>query len=237
MVNNIPENADLNELSKFSLLAERWWDPQGEMRPLHEINPLRLDYVKNHCLLEGQTVLDIGCGGGLLTEALAKSGAHATGIDLSLALIAVAKAHAKENQLIIDYQAISAESLAEKHPHSFDVITCMELLEHVPDPVKLIAACAKLIKPNGQIFFSTINRNLKAFLFTIIGAEYIAHLLPKGTHDYRQFIRPSELTQWARMSHLKLIDLTGIRYSILSRKFSLSDDVSANYLMCLKPMT
>ncbi len=234
MPTNNPHNVNPDELAKFAALSSNWWNPEGEMKPLHQMNPLRLDYVKKHATLHNQRVLDVGCGGGLLSEAMAKLDAQVTGIDLSDALIEVARSHAEQQKLSIDYHCISAESLAQTKSNSFDVITCMELLEHVPDPLQLIKNCAELLTPQGIVFFSTINRNLKAYLLAIVGAEYITRLLPKGTHDYAQFIRPSELASWARTCGLHLVDLTGIHYHPFQQRFTLGHNVSVNYIACFR---
>ena len=227
-------NIDLDEIAKFSALAEKWWDPQGPMKPLHELNPLRLQYVKKYCDLKNKTVLDIGCGGGILTESLAASGAHTTGIDMSAEAIRAAKAHADQSQVKITYQQISTEDFARTHPNMFDVITCMEMLEHVPDPLSIIQAANTLAKPDGFIFFSTINRNLKSFFSAIIGAEYILNLLPRGTHHYSTFIRPSELKAWGEQSHLILHGVQGITYHPFRKQFELTGSVDVNYLMVFK---
>lgn len=227
-------NVNQEEINKFSALAEKWWDPAGEMKPLHLLNPIRLKYVTTYVSLNKKRVLDIGCGGGLLSEAMAQQSAHVTGIDMSAAVIKVAEDHAKQSQLEINYQCTSAEAFAQQQPKSFDIITCMELLEHVPNPSSILQACAKLIKPNGAIFFSTINRNVKSYLLAIVGAEYILHLLPKGTHHYSQFIRPSELTHWADQANLTLQGLTGIQYHPLQGQFELCKDIDVNYLAFFK---
>jgi 2-polyprenyl-6-hydroxyphenyl methylase/3-demethylubiquinone-9 3-methyltransferase len=225
-------NADPAELEKFSRLAARWWDPAGEFRPLHEINPLRLEWISGHAPLAGQVVLDVGCGGGILTESMARRGARVTGIDLSEKALHVAELHLHESRLQIVYQGISAEDLAERSPGSFDVVTCMELLEHVPDPASMVAACARLVRPGGHVFFSTINRNPKSYLFAVIGAEYVLGLLPKGTHDYQRFVKPSELAGWCRASGLSSEELIGMTYNPLSRVYSLGRDCDVNYLLC-----
>lgn len=223
-------NVNSDELNKFSALADDWWNPQGKMKPLHLINPLRLQYIEDHAPLANQQVIDVGCGGGLLSEAMAAKGAYVTGVDMSEALIETAKNHAQQNQLTIDYRCQNIEALAAEKPHSFDILTCMELLEHVPDPKRMIEICAQLVKPQGKLFFSTINRNPKSFLLAIVGVEYILNWLPPGTHHYAEFIRPSELTRWANAADLNLINLTGIRYHLLKRQFELSDDIAVNYL-------
>ena len=225
-------NLDPAEIAKFGAIAEDWWNPEGKMKPLHLLNPLRLEYITKHTDLNNKKILDIGCGGGILSEAMAKKGADVTGIDVSAEVINIAQQHAKQNNLTICYQLISAEALAQQQPEHFDVITCMELLEHVPDPSSIIQACATLIKPNGTLFFSTVNRNLKSYLTAIIGAEYIFHLLPKGTHDYSKLIRPSELSRWASRAGLTLKDMSGIRYKFLDGSFELCQNVQVNYLAC-----
>lgn len=227
-------NVDPEEIAKFEKLAARWWDPNSEFKPLHDINPLRLDYIKGIAELEGKRALDVGCGGGLLSEAMAHAGAEVTGIDMGAAPLNVAKLHQLESGLSIDYQQITVEQLADEQPASFDVVTCLEMLEHVPDPASVIEACARLVKKDGHVFFSTINRNPKAYLFAVIGAEYLLQLLPKGTHDYSKFIRPSEMERWARAAGLQLGDLTGMTYNPLSRTYRLEADVSVNYLACFR---
>jgi 2-polyprenyl-6-hydroxyphenyl methylase/3-demethylubiquinone-9 3-methyltransferase len=224
-------NADPAELDKFSRLAHRWWDPAGEFKPLHDINPLRLDWIAARAPLEGAAVLDVGCGGGILTEAMARRGARVTGIDLSEKALKVAELHLLESRLSVSYQSISAENLAAQSAESFDVVTCMELLEHVPDPAGMVAACARLVRPGGQVFFSTINRNPKAYLFAVVGAEYLLGLLPKGTHDYARFIRPAELARWCRDGGLRPAEFTGMTYNPLSRRYRLEQDTSVNYLL------
>jgi 2-polyprenyl-6-hydroxyphenyl methylase/3-demethylubiquinone-9 3-methyltransferase len=229
-------NADPLELEKFGALAHRWWDPQGEFRPLHEINPLRLGWISARAPLAGRDVLDVGCGGGILAEAMARAGARVTGIDLSEKPLRVAQLHLHESGLAVDYRGVSAEDLARERPASFDVVTCMELLEHVPDPASMVAACATLVRPGGNVFFSTINRNAKAYLFAVIGAEYMLKLLPKGTHDYERFIKPSELARWSRAAGLTVADMTGMLYNPLTKVYSLGRDCDVNYLVhCGKP--
>ncbi|EAR23380.1 bifunctional 2-polyprenyl-6-hydroxyphenol methylase/3-demethylubiquinol 3-O-methyltransferase UbiG [Nitrococcus mobilis] len=227
----MPPNIDPLELAKFDRIASRWWDPEGEFKPLHQINPLRLAYVEQ-CLggLANRRIVDVGCGGGLLSEAMARRGARVLGIDLAERSLAVARLHAAEAHTAVDYQLTSVEELAQSRPHEFDAVTCMELLEHVPDPAMSISACARLLRPGGVAIFSTINRNPKAYLLAIIGAEYVLRLLPCGTHDYRQFIRPSELGAWARAQGLLLQDLRGLGYNPITRRYALSHDVSVNYL-------
>lgn len=224
-------NADPAELQKFSEIAHRWWDPESEFRPLHEINPLRLDWIDRIAHLQGKRVIDIGCGGGILTEGMASRGAEVTGIDLGEKTLSVARLHLHESGHKIDYQHISAEAMAEAHPAAFDVVTCLEMLEHVPDPASIVLACARLVKPGGHVFFSTINRNAKAYLFAVLGAEYILNLLPRGTHDYAKFIKPSELSRMARQSGLKTHQLTGLSYNPISKRYWLGDDTDVNYLM------
>jgi 2-polyprenyl-6-hydroxyphenyl methylase/3-demethylubiquinone-9 3-methyltransferase len=226
-------NVDPGEISKFEKLAARWWDPNSEFKPLHDINPLRLDYIDSRAGLnglKGKRVLDVGCGGGLLTEAMAARGADVTGIDMGKAPLNVARLHKLESGLDIDYRQITPEQLAQEQPGSFDVVTCLEMLEHVPEPDAVIAACATLIRDDGRIFLSTINRNPKAWLFAVIGAEYLLNMLPRGTHEYSKFIRPSEMEAWARHSGLQLTDLTGMNYNPLTREYRLGADVSINYL-------
>jgi 2-polyprenyl-6-hydroxyphenyl methylase/3-demethylubiquinone-9 3-methyltransferase len=226
-------NVDPGEINKFEKLAARWWDPHSEFKTLHDINPLRLDYIDSRAGsggLKGKQVLDVGCGGGLLAEAMAARGAAVTGIDMGKAPLNVARLHQYESGLDIDYRQVTAEQLAQEQPGSFDVIACLEMLEHVPDPGGVIAACTTLIKDDGRIILSTINRNPKAWLFAVIGAEYLLNMLPRGTHDYRKFIRPSEMEAWARHSGLQLTDLTGMSYNPLTREYHLGTDVSVNYL-------
>lgn len=224
-------NADPAEIAKFEALASRWWDPQSEFKPLHEINPLRLDYIeRNAGGLAGKRVLDVGCGGGILAESMAALGGQVTGIDMGEAPLSVARLHGLESGISVAYEQSTAEAYAARHAGMFDVVTCMEMLEHVPDPASVIAACARLAKPGGAIFFSTINRNPKSYLFAIVGAEYLLRLLPRGTHDYEKFIRPSELEAWARHAGLKLLDLTGMSYNPLSQQYSLGRDLDVNYL-------
>ncbi len=225
------QNADPQELEKFSQLAHRWWDPHSEFKPLHEINPLRLDWINEYASLPGKTVLDIGCGGGILAESMAKAGAEVTGIDLSEKALGVARLHLLESGEKVTYRMISAEELATQAAGTFDVVTCMEMLEHVPNPASTIAACAALAKPGGHVFFSTINRNPKAYFFAILGAEYILRMLPKGTHDYAKFIKPSELARWAKSVELQPDDLIGMTYNPLSQRYSLGADTAVNYLL------
>jgi len=226
------QNADPAELEKFGALAHRWWDPQGEFRPLHELNPLRLGWIDGLAQLRGKSVLDVGCGGGILTEAMARLGAHVTGIDLSEKPLKVAQLHLLESGLAIQYELVSSEEKANRSPGAFDIVTCMELLEHVPDPSSTIAACAKLVKPGGRVFFSTINRNPKSYLYAVIGAEYLLKLLPRGTHDYARFIRPSELSRWCRDAGLEPVELKGMTYNPLTEMYRLGDDCDVNYSLC-----
>ncbi len=224
-------NVDEAELAKFEALAYRWWDKESEFKPLHDINPLRLDFIDNHVGLAGKKVLDIGCGGGILSESMATRGAIVKGIDLGEAPLAVAKIHAKETDVDIDYQAISAEEIATQEPQTYDVVTCMEMLEHVPDPAAIVQACSNLLKPDGKVFFSTINRNPKSFLFAIIGAEYVLNLLPRGTHHYEKLIRPSELDGWIRQAKLHSNEIIGMTYNPLTKVYKLSSDTSVNYIV------
>jgi 2-polyprenyl-6-hydroxyphenyl methylase / 3-demethylubiquinone-9 3-methyltransferase len=224
-------NADPLELQKFSDLAHRWWDPTSEFRPLHEINPLRLEWINARVPLAGKVVADIGCGGGILAESIARKGAKVTGIDLSEKALKVADLHSLESGVQVRYELISAEDLAAREPGQYDVVTCMEMLEHVPDPSAVVRACATLVKPGGHVFFSTINRNPKAYLFAVIGAEYLLRLLPKGTHDYAKFITPAELSQYARNAGLQVDVLKGMGYNPLTQMYSLNQDTSVNYLV------
>jgi len=225
-------NASQAELDKFGALASRWWDPQGPQRPLHELNPARLGYVRDRLPLAGARVLDVGCGAGLLSEALAREGAHVTALDLAPELIDVAKLHLLESGLTVDYRLQSVEALAAQAPASFDAITCMEMLEHVPDPAAVIRACATLLKPGGQLFLSTLNRTPAAFAVAIVGAEYVARLLPRGTHDYKQFIKPSELAAWLRAAALQTRDVSGLAYDPIRRKAWVGGPTAINYLAC-----
>jgi len=230
-------NVDPQELAKFSDLAHRWWDPDSEFRPLHQINPLRLEWIDSLSRLKGQRALDVGCGGGILAEAMAKRAEQVTGIDLAARPLGVARLHAMESGVEnIEYREVSAEALASEAPAHFDVVTCMEMLEHVPDPSSVVRACATLVRPGGWVFFSTLNRNPKSFLFAIVGAEYVLGLLPKGTHEYARFIRPSELARWARDSGLTLEGSKGMEYNPLTKRYKLSGDTSVNYLFaCRRP--
>jgi len=225
-------NVDPAEINKFEALASRWWDRNSEFKTLHDINPMRLEYIQSYANgLEGKRTLDVGCGGGILSESMAASGATVTGIDLGAAPLEVAKLHTLESGLDIDYQQIAVEELAKNEPSSFDVVTCMEMLEHVPDPASIVNACAKLVKPGGYVFFSTINRNPKAYLFAIVGAEYLLRMLPKGTHDFAKFIRPSELGRWCRQNDLHTLNLKGLSYNPLTGIYALGNDTSVNYLL------
>ena len=225
-------NVDPAELAKFSDLAHRWWDPESEFRPLHQINPLRLDWINSIASLQGKQVLDVGCGGGILTDAMARAGANALGIDLATKSLKVAQLHALEVQTPrVQYREVSVEALAAERPASFDVVTCMEMLEHVPDPASIVRACAQLVKPGGHVFFSTLNRNAKSFLFAIVGAEYVLNMLPRGTHEYAKFIRPSELARDCREAGLDWQHTRGMEYNPLTRRYWLSNDTSVNYLV------
>jgi len=227
-------NVDSAELEKFSRLAHRWWDPASEFRPLHEINPLRLGWIEARAPLAGKRVLDVGCGGGILAEGMARSGAHVTGIDLSDKALKVAQLHLHESGLTVDYRAIAAEDCAREQPAAYDTVTCMEMLEHVPDPASTLAACAALAKPGGDLFFATLNRNPKSFLLAIVGAEYVLGLLPRGTHEYARFIKPSELTAMARTAGLEVAGITGMTYNPLSKVYALGPDTDVNYILHFK---
>ncbi|MBI5917829.1 MAG: bifunctional 2-polyprenyl-6-hydroxyphenol methylase/3-demethylubiquinol 3-O-methyltransferase UbiG [Nitrosomonadales bacterium] len=227
-------NADPIELEKFSQLASRWWDPTSEFKPLHEINPLRLDHINRITPLSGKTVLDVGCGGGILSESMAGIGAQVTGIDLGDKALQVAKLHLLESGKQVTYCKIAVEQLAAEQPASFDVVTCMEMLEHVPDPQSVIRACSQLVKPGGHVFFSTLNRNPKSYLFAVIGAEYILNLLPRGTHDYAKFIKPSELAQYCRNAGLGVSNVTGMSYNPISKVYSLGRDTDVNYIVATR---
>ncbi len=224
-------NADPAELDKFGELAHRWWDPNSEFKPLHDINPLRLDWIDQAIGLRGKRILDVGCGGGLLSEGMAVRGAEVTGIDLSEKPLGVARLHLLESGQKVDYRKISAEQMAEEKPGAFDAVTCLEMLEHVPDPASIVASCARLVKPGGQVFFSTLNRNPKAYLFAVIGAEYVLQMLPRGTHDFARFIKPSELTRWCKQSGLEPDELIGMTYNPLTRHYALGRDTDVNYLI------
>jgi 2-polyprenyl-6-hydroxyphenyl methylase/3-demethylubiquinone-9 3-methyltransferase len=228
------DNVHLHEIHKFGSMAERWWDTQGEFKTLHDINPLRLQFIQSYADIAGKRIVDVGCGGGILTEGLAKSGADALGIDLSEELIDIADLHGLESGVNAHYQKISAETLAEQQPQSFDHVTCMEMLEHVPDPGSIISACATLVKPGGMVFFSTLNRKTKAYLLAIVAAEYVLQMLPKGTHDYKTFIKPSELSQSARAAGLELQGMVGIEYNPFNKQFKLGKDINVNYIAAFK---
>ncbi|MCZ2723362.1 bifunctional 2-polyprenyl-6-hydroxyphenol methylase/3-demethylubiquinol 3-O-methyltransferase UbiG [Marinomonas sp. 15G1-11] len=226
------QNVDTHEIAKFEALASRWWDQESEFKPLHEINPLRINYINDAVSLQDKKVIDIGCGGGILSEAMAALGAKVKGIDMGEAPLGVARLHLLESNLEVDYERITAEEIAAREAGQYDVVTCLEMLEHVPDPASVITACAKLVKPGGHVFFSTINRNPKAYLFAVIGAEYVLNMLPKGTHDYAKFIQPSELNNYARRAGLEVENLMGMTYNPLSKIYKLNEkDVSVNYLM------
>jgi 2-polyprenyl-6-hydroxyphenyl methylase/3-demethylubiquinone-9 3-methyltransferase len=227
-------NVDQSEIAKFSALAHRWWDPNSEFKPLHAINPLRLSWMKSFVNFEGKKVVDIGCGGGILAESIAQSGADTTGIDLSEKALKVAELHALEVGAKLSYRAISAEDLAQEQAGQYDVVTCMEMLEHVPDPASVVRACAALCKPGGTLFFSTLNRNPKSYLFAIIGAEYILRLLPKGTHEYAKFIKPSELVRFTRAADLEMLGMKGLGYNPITQVYSLNDDVDVNYMIAVR---
>jgi len=231
-------NADPQELAKFSDLAHKWWDPESEFRPLHEINPLRLDWIDRLAAIQGKRVVDVGCGGGILAESMARRGADVLGVDLADKPLKVAMLHAMEAGLAnIEYRAVAAEALAAEQPGQFDVVTCMEMLEHVPDPASVVRACTDMAKPGGWVFFSTIHRNPKAFLMAIVGAEYVLNLLPRGTHEFAKFIKPAELVRWAREAGLQHVEFKGMGYNPLTRRYSLNDDTSVNYLVaCRKPL-
>lgn len=224
-------NADPRELARFEALASRWWNPQGPMKALHEINPLRLDYIDERAPLKGARVLDVGCGGGLLSEGMARRGAQVLGIDLARASLDVAAAHAREHEIEVEYGCQSAEQLAAEQPGAFEIVTCLEMLEHVPAPAQVVSACARAVQPGGTVFFSTINRNLKSFLLAIVGAEHVLGMLPRGTHEYEKLIRPSELAAWCRDAGLQVLDVTGLHYNPLTRSFSLGGNVDVNYFV------
>lgn len=230
----ITENVHPHEINKFGSQAERWWDEHGEFKTLHQVNPLRLQFIKEYAELDGKRVVDVGCGGGILTEGLAKNGADALGIDLSEELIDIADLHGLESGISAKYQKISAEALAEEQPESFDHVTCMEMLEHVPDPGSIISSCAKMVKPGGMVFFSTLNRKPKAYLLAIVAAEHLLKMLPKGTHEYKTFIKPSELSQTARSAGLELQGMVGIEYNPLTKHFHLGKDIDVNYIAAFK---
>lgn len=224
-------NIDPEEITKFSQLAAHWWDTHGEMKSLHDINPLRLGYIDDHASLKDKKIIDIGCGGGILSESMNKLGGIVTGIDMSEEAVKVAKLHQHESNTHVDYFVSTAEDFAAKHPGEFNIVTCLEMLEHVPDPSSIVNACAKLVKPGGQVFFSTLNRNIKSYLFAIVGAEYLLKLIPKNTHDYAKFIRPSELSEWARKSGLTVKNLIGLTYNPLTKEYKLTPDISVNYMV------
>lgn len=228
------ENVHQAEIDKFSSLASRWWDPNAEFKTLHDMNPLRVQYILDNAEIVGKKVLDVGCGGGILSEALARQGASVTGIDMGEKLVEIADLHSLESGVEVEYLCTSVEKLAEERPGEYDCVTCMEMLEHVPDPVSIIKACATLVKPGGTLFLSTLNRNPKSYLLAILGAEYLMRILPKGTHDYSSFIKPSELSSWAREAGLELQTMTGINYNPLSKSFSLTDNVDVNYISVFK---
>jgi 2-polyprenyl-6-hydroxyphenyl methylase/3-demethylubiquinone-9 3-methyltransferase len=227
-------NVDPHEVQKFSEMAHHWWDPNAEFKPLHDLNPVRLDWIDAHAHLMGKRALDIGCGGGILSESMAVRGAKVKGIDLATSALGVADLHSLESGVEVEYEEIAAEALAAREPATYDVVTCMEMLEHVPSPAAIVEACATLVKPGGWVFFSTLNRNAKAYLFAVIGAEYIARMLPRGTHDYARFIKPSELGGFARAARLDVVEIKGIVYRPFSKRFTLSDDTSINYLMACR---
>ena len=225
------QNVDPQEIAKFEELASRWWDPGSEFKPLHDINPLRLDYIDNHAGLTDKKVLDVGCGGGILSESMALRGAQVTGIDMGSTPLSVARMHLHESGADVDYRQITVEELAEEQAGSFDIVTCMEMLEHVPDPSSIVQACSQLVKPGGHVFFSTLNRNPKSYLLAVIGAEYLLNLLPKGTHDYQKFIRPSELEAWSRKAGLSFNEITGMTYNPFTRTYRISQDADVNYIV------
>ena len=224
-------NVDQQELDKFSELAHKWWDPNSEFKPLHDINPLRLNYIDEHAGLAGKTVLDVGCGGGILAESMVGRGAEVTGIDLGEKALKVAKLHLLESGVKVDYRFVAAEELAKEQPAHYDIVTCMEMLEHVPEPASIVRACAELVKPGGDLFFTTINRNVKAYLFAIVGAEHLLKLLPKGTHNYEKFLKPSELSGFCRSAGLVVEGIVGMSYNPFSKAYTLGDDTSVNYLI------
>lgn len=224
-------NVDQAELQKFAELAHKWWDKNSEFKPLHEINPLRLNYIDEHAGLAGKRVLDVGCGGGILSESMSERGAEVMGIDLGEKALKVAQLHQYESNAKVEYRLVAVEELAQEIPESFDVVTCMEMLEHVPDPAAVVHACARLVKPGGKVFFSTINRNPKAYLFAVVGAEYVLSLLPRGTHEYEKFIKPSELAAWGRAAGLDVAGSKGMGYNPLTKQYKLNDDVSVNYIL------
>lgn len=230
-MNTAKSNIDAGEIAKFDVLASRWWDPEGDFRPLHEINPLRLDYIRQRASLDGSKVLDVGCGGGILAESMAQKGAQVTGIDMAEKALGVARLHQAESGTDVEYLQSTAEDLAAERAGRYDVVTCLEMLEHVPSPASIVSACCTLVKPGGDVFFSTINRNPKSFLFAIVGAEYVLNMLPKGTHEYEKLIRPSELESWARNTGLTLAGSIGMHYNPITKEYSLGPNVDVNYLM------
>ena len=227
-------NVDELELDKFSQIAHKWWDMDSEFKPLHDINPLRLGFIDEHAGISGKTVLDVGCGGGILAESMAAKGATVTGIDLAKKSLKVAQLHSLESGVSVSYRCVPVEELAAEAPASFDVVTCMEMLEHVPDPLSVVRACAELVKPGGQVFFSTLNRNAKAYLLAVVGAEYVLNMLPRGTHEYKRFLKPSELARMARGAGLELVQVKGMGYNPITRIYSLNDDTDVNYLMAMR---
>ena len=237
MVSDSTVNADPAELAKFSALAHRWWDPESEFRPLHQINPLRLQWIDGLCPVDGKVAVDVGCGGGILADAMARKGAKVLGVDLAVKALRVAQLHALEAQTPnVHYREVSAETLAIESPASFDLVTCMEMLEHVPDPASVVRACAQMVKPGGWVFFSTLNRSPKSFLFAIVGAEYLLNLLPRGTHEYAKLIRPSELALFCRQAGLELIETNGMGYNPLTQRYALVPDTSVNYLFACRKL-
>lgn len=224
-------NVEAAEVNKFAELAHQWWDTQGVFKPLHQLNPLRLNYIDSRAQLSGKQVLDVGCGGGILSESMAQRGAQVTGIDLAEKSLQVAQLHALEANVTLEYRCVAVEALAQEKPQTFDVVTCMEMLEHVPDPASVVRACGAMVKPGGHVFFSTLNRNAKAYLMAVVGAEYVLNLLPRGTHDYSKFIKPSELAAWMRQSGLELQHQTGVTYNPLNKQYSLTTDTSVNYML------
>ena len=231
------DNVDAAEIEKFQSIASRWWDTESEFKTLHDINPLRIDYIDQQCSgLAGKKVLDIGCGGGILSEAMAAREANVKGIDMAELSLDIARMHLHETGLEVDYQQITAEQIAQDQPHQYDVVTCMELLEHVPDPASIIQSAAQLVKPDGCIVLSTLNRNIKSFMLAIVGAEYVMNMLPKGTHEYEKFLKPSELAQAARKAELEVTDITGMNYNLISKQYKLGSDIDVNYLMTCKPI-
>ncbi|NHQ84848.1 bifunctional 2-polyprenyl-6-hydroxyphenol methylase/3-demethylubiquinol 3-O-methyltransferase UbiG [Iodobacter sp. HSC-16F04] len=229
-----PINVDPSEIAKFSALAHKWWDTESEFKPLHEINPLRIDFMQKHIDLAGKKILDVGCGGGILAEGLARQGAQVTGIDLAEKSLKVAKLHLFESKLEVDYRCVPVEQLATDEPESYDIVTCMEMLEHVPSPASVVAACARLVKPGGWVFFSTLNRNAKSYLLAVVGAEYVLGMLPRGTHDYAKFIKPSELARMTRNAEIETVSLSGLSYNPLTKIYKLDDDAAVNYLIATR---